>query len=67
MVRGKCFFICDKCKKIFRDLDIEWMATTYSTPVECPQCGSYHTRPLLSLKPVYKRIWKSMDEQSSNK
>lgn len=33
-------FKCEKCGKIFMDLDIEWNATVLSAPVKCPKCGN---------------------------
>lgn len=62
MIRGKNIFRCTNCGKIFIGLDIEWQATVYSMPVQCPKCGSKHTLPLLASKRVYEGIWKTMDE-----
>ncbi len=59
MIRGKTLFKCDKCGKIFLGVDIEYMATSLSQPIECPGCGSFHTYPVASflMKSVYKEIW----------
>lgn len=67
MLRGKTKFICEDCGRAFVGLDIEWRATVFSQPVKCPNCGSYHTRPLSLLglnKLVYRQIWKQMDEKN---
>lgn len=70
MIRGTTMFFCDKCGKIFSDLDIEFMATTLSVPRKCPKCGSFHTMPLglLSMlkKPLYRKIWENMDKTNRN-
>lgn len=66
MLRGMTTFVCDNCGHKFKAPDIEWQATAMSQPMKCPQCGSWHTRPasLLGMnKPVYRQIWKQMDEE----
>ncbi len=40
MVRGKTFFKCPHCGRVFRDWDIEYCCTIYSTPMPCPDCGT---------------------------
>ena len=62
MIRGKIHFRCTECRKIFIGLDVEWQATVYSMPVQCPNCGSKHTLPLLASKRDYEDIWKTMDK-----
>lgn len=64
MIRGKGLFTCDECKTVFKGLDIEYMVSAFSAPLECPRCHSYHTRPLLSSKMVYKRIWEAHDQNT---
>lgn len=38
MVRGTIIVTCPHCGKTFVAPDIEWNATIYSAPVECPRC-----------------------------
>lgn len=69
MFRGISTFICDNCGRKFKGLNIEWKATIFATPQQCPICLSYHTRPtsLFGLnKSVYREIWKQMDEILKN-
>ncbi len=69
MLRGTTTFVCDNCGNKFKGMDIEWMATAFSQPMKCPQCGSCHTRPSSlfgSNRSVYKEIWKQMDETHKN-
>lgn len=40
MVRGKTWFRCPSCGKVFEDLDVEWNATALSMPIPCPECGT---------------------------
>ncbi len=72
MVRGTAIFICDECGKKFVAPDVEYMATVYSAPQFCPQCGSLHTMPagigslLGKMNPkraIYKKIWKNLDNK----
>lgn len=68
MIRGKKRFICRNCGSSFEFLDIEWRGTLLSQPANCPECGSYKTRPHamtdIILKRVadlpYKKVWKEM-------
>lgn len=66
MVRGMKLFYCSECGKRFLGVDIEYAASTYSAPLKCPRCGSWHTRPW-SLSPtkiadhVYRKIWEEKD------
>lgn len=66
MLRGMTTFVCDNCGHKFKAMNIEWQATAASQPMQCPQCGSWHTRPSgltgLLNKPVYRQIWEQMDE-----
>ncbi len=39
MVRGKTWFKCPCCGKVFKAYDIEWNATVMSMPMPCPDCG----------------------------
>lgn len=67
MIRGKTLFICDECGNKFRDLDFEYMASAFTTPMKCPKCGSYHTYPAtvsaFIQKSVYKKIWEQIDKE----
>ena len=68
MVRGTTLFICTECKKIFLAPDVEYGAMVYSVPMPCKRCGSIRTMPLLMPHyGVYKKIWKSMEEERNNK
>lgn len=66
MIRGKALFYCSNCKHRFIGLDIEYGASAFSAPFECPKCGSRHTRPW-SLLPArianmqYRPIWDATD------
>lgn len=68
MLRGTTTFRCTKCKKVFKGPDLEWRATVYSTPCECPQCGSNRTMPLWAFwqLPVYRKIWNSVSESQGS-
>ena len=81
MLRGTTTFVCDNCGHKFKDFDFEWNCTVFSTPMQCPKCGSFHTYPyrssggifgwifgsdFVSGKSIYKNIWKTMDEQHNN-
>lgn len=69
MLRGTTKFVCDNCGNKFVSLDVEYMATTLSAPIKCPQCGSYHTMPggIFSRlqKPLYVKIWNTIDKQQN--
>lgn len=71
MIRGALLFYCSECGKRFMGMDIEWNATSFSTPLTCPRCGSCHTRPW-SLAPAqvanlrYKPIWDQIDNNKSH-
>lgn len=64
MLRGTTTFKCTDCGNTFHGPDIEWRATTFTTPCGCPQCGSFHTMPQGAIlqKSIYKKIWKSIEE-----
>lgn len=64
MFRGRCILRCDNCGKVFRDMDIELIATVFTAPQKCPRCGSMHTMPLFLpfYRPFYKKIWKDIDK-----
>ena len=61
-------FKCSECGAKFSAPDVEWMATSYSTPQSCPECGSCRTSPSMCwpfswlTKRSYEKIWKSMDK-----
>ena len=40
MVRGKTWFRCPCCGKVFEALDIELAATVETMPMPCPDCGT---------------------------
>ena len=67
MIRGKILFTCDECGNKFRDLDFEYVASAFTTPMKCPKCGSYHTYPAtvsaFIQKSVYKKIWEQIDKE----
>ena len=44
MLRGIYKYVCKDCGHKFYGADIELNATVESVPVECPECGSFHTR-----------------------
>lgn len=70
MYRGTRTFICTKCRHKFKAMDIELMATVYSAPQPCPECGSIRTRPI-SLTPylhnkIYEVIWDRLEKDSDD-
>lgn len=67
MIRGIITFKCDECGERFKAPDIEYMATTFSVPQQCPKCSSYHTMPTGTFlsKSVYKMIWENLDKEVS--
>ena len=40
MVRGKTWFKCPCCGRVFEALDIELAATVETMPMPCPDCGT---------------------------
>lgn len=67
MITGILLFYCSECGKRFMGPDIEYAATTFSQPLKCPKCGSWHTRPWSPLPAKmanvrYKGIWDSIDK-----
>ena len=73
MVFGISFFKCDECGNKFKAPAAEWCVTCYIAPAPCTKCGSMHTYPIglgnlggiLGPKPVYHKIWESMDKNES--
>ena len=66
MVKGKTLFKCTKCGKHFMAPDIEYGATSLSTPQKCPECGSMRTRPSLIVggsDSAYKDIWDKIEKE----
>lgn len=69
MLLGSTIFTCDDCGKRFIAYDIEYLATSLSVPMPCPECGSMHTMPgimsgvLNFRRPLYQKIWKEMDKE----
>lgn len=72
MIRGITRFKCNECSKKFWGLDVEWRATAFTAPLQCPQCKSFHTYPvgILGLgtgkAKLYKEIWESIDENKKH-
>lgn len=69
MIRGKRGFVCNECGHKFVGMDIEYQATALSVPLECPACGSWHTRPAgwsWWQKGLYREIWKAQDAYRNN-
>jgi len=66
MIRGIITFKCDECGECFKAPDVEYMATTFSSPQQCPKCKSYHTMPKGAIfgKSVYKMIWENIDKEA---
>lgn len=67
MIRGVLLFYCRECDNRFIGRDIEFGATIFPVPLECPRCGSSRTRPwsLLPSKLAdkqYKSIWEVCDK-----
>lgn len=73
MLRGTTKFLCDSCGNKFTAPDIEYCATVFSTPQQCPRCGSMHTMPAPSLlnplsflqKSVYRNIWRQAEQDNA--
>lgn len=63
MKRGKAIFVCNDCKKVFVGDDFEYHATILSHSLECPKCGSMHTKPIFASKDIYKKIWRVNNEK----
>ncbi|MBQ0025739.1 MAG: hypothetical protein KBT00_08530 [Bacteroidales bacterium] len=40
MVRGKAWFKCPCCGRVFKAMDIEVAATSATMPMPCPDCGT---------------------------
>lgn len=60
-------FYCSECGKTFFGIAMEWYATSFTAPLKCPKCGSWHTRPWSFLPSKlanhkYKDIWKAIDK-----
>ena len=69
MLRGILPFYCSECGKRFMGADIEWDSSVFTTPLKCPKCGSWHTRPWSPLpariaNKRYKKIWEIIDNQN---
>ncbi len=66
MLRGITLFKCTQCGKRFIGPDMELIATVYSAPCKCPQCGSFRTRPSRLVNPfvstsLYNKVWEEME------
>lgn len=66
MFRGKTFFRCTQCGKIFVATDIEYGATIYSCPQPCKRCGGIRTLPVLHtiFISVYEKLWENMKKKN---
>lgn len=66
MIRGKTLFKCTNYGHFFLAIDVEYMATAFSTPQPCPKCKSIRTSPAgpfgLMTQIVYKKIWKELEK-----
>lgn len=67
MFRRYTTFKCTQCGAKFTAPDFEYMATVYTMPQRCPNCGSIRTRPSglfgkLSER-AYRSIWKRMESR----
>lgn len=69
MLRGFTKFHCTNCGREFTAPDIEWMATVYTAPQPCPNCGSIRTMPkhgpfifkFMKLS-TYRKMWKMCED-----
>lgn len=76
MIRGIITFRCTKCKSTFRGLDVEYLATSYSMPLECKNCNSKRTLPLFNYYSIfsilgigkryggYEKIWEDIESRN---
>lgn len=70
MIFGISRFKCDICGDKFMALAAEWNATAFIAPMQCPNCGSFHTYPanlinlggVLGPSLIYRKIWKLYDD-----
>lgn len=68
MLRGFTKFHCTNYGREFVAPDIEWMATVYTAPQPCPNCGSIRTMPkhgpilgrIMRLT-IYNGMWKACE------
>lgn len=69
MIRGTITFKCEECGEKFKGLDIEYMATVFSVPQQCPKCKSYHTMPagIFTDKSIYRKIWENQDKENATR
>ena len=71
MIRGILPFYCSECSNRFMGVAAEWYATAFVSPIKCPKCGDWHTRPW-SIMPAkianlrYKNIWEFYDRNKPN-
>lgn len=67
MLRGMTTFKCTQCGHKFLAADVEYMATAYSMPQRCPECGSVRTRPAGVLGKLreegYRKVWEGMEKE----
>lgn len=69
MIFGTIPFYCNECGNRFMGVAAEWCATAFVSPVKCPKCGGWHTRPW-SLLPAaiankkYQPIWDKIDKHN---
>lgn len=63
MFKRNTTFKCTQCGAKFTTPDFEYMATVYTMPQRCPNCGSIRTRPTnllfgkLTEITIYRAIW----------
>ena len=72
MYRGMITFKCSQCGAKFSAPDMEWLATSYSTPQPCPECNSRRTYPAMCwpfswlTRHDYEKIWNHMEKQNTS-
>ncbi len=68
MFKGFCSFKCTQCGNKFSAPHIEYLATIYPAPQQCPQCGSMITRPAGLFgklhEGIYRKIWEKYEEEN---
>lgn len=63
MYRGLTLFRCTNHGHFFKSHDVEYGATSYSTPQRCTKCGSVRTLPgIFARKKDYEKIWEEIEK-----